>query len=487
METGHRLNSIVDDPHFGGGNLYRQLILNPNPLYNPDYRGFGPRFGLAYRLGNKTVLRGGFGVFTNVPPTVFPDQPLVNFPLATFSSQVNPPFSATPLPVTGVPTVTSLSGEPLPPNGNAKLIPPNTPVNMAPIAAFFGGPIITNLTSQSFKNGYTMAGNATVERELPASMTLQVSYALNNAVGLYSSAWPNAYTGALPQYAPYSPVNPGLGEFQLTDNHAHSTYNALQVQLRKVSAQHGLQFQAAYTWSKTIDNASTVWNGNNSANSGQQPNNPLCYACEKSDSGFHFPQRFVMNFQYTVPVDKWQSLDLLPKRLTGGWQLLSIISAQSGFPFTVNSPYGTAQFGTDTYLGYQPTRPDLLRQPTLNTAGGPAFFSNDVITDGVNLGQKYFGTPLVMLPGGTVAQAAPGNLGRNTFRTGSFSNFDFSLLKDTKLTENALLQFRAEFFNLFNQHAFGIPTQVLGGPGFGVANVTALPERQIQFGVRLVF
>ncbi len=108
-----------------------------------------------------------------------------------------------------------------------------------------------------------MAGNATVERELPGTMTLQVSYALNNAVGLYSSEWPNAYTGAEAQYAPYSAVNPGLGEFQLTDNHAHSTYNALQVQLRKVSSQHGLQFQAAYTWSKTIDNASTVWNGNN--------------------------------------------------------------------------------------------------------------------------------------------------------------------------------------------------------------------------------
>jgi len=487
VEADNRLNAIVDDPHFAGGNLFGQLILNPSPLYYPDHRGFGPRFGVAYRLGQKTALRGGFGVFTNVPPTVFPDQPLVNFPLATFSSQANPPFSATPLPVTGVPPVTSLSGQVMPPNGNTKLIPPNTPVNMAPIAAFFGGTIITNLTSQSFKNGYTMAGNATVERELPGAMTLQVSYAMNNGVGLYSSEWPNAYTGALPQYTPYSAVNPGIGEFQLTDNHAHSTYNALQVQLRKLSSQHGLQFQVAYTWSKTIDNASTVWNGFNSSNSGTQPNNPLCYACEKSDSGFDFPQRFVMNFQYSVPADKWQFLDSLPKRLTGGWQLLSIISAQSGFPFTVNSPYGTAQFGTDTYLGYQPTRPNLVQQPTLNTAGGPQFFSDAATSDGQTLGQQFFGTPLVTLPGGTVLQTAPGNLGRNTFRTGSFSNFDFSVLKDTKLTENTMLQFRAEFFNIFNQHAFNVPPPVLSDPGFGIATETALPERQIQFGLRFVF
>jgi hypothetical protein len=194
-----------------------------------------------------------------------------------------------------------------------------------------------------------------------------------------------------------------------------------------------------------------------------------------------------MNFQYSVPADKWQFLDSLPKRLTGGWQLLSIVSAQSGFPFTINSPYGTAQFGTDTYVGYQPTRPDLLQQPTLNTAGGPAFFSNDVISDGVTLGQKYFGTPTVTLPNGTVVQTAPGNLGRNTFRTGSFSNFDFSVLKDTKLTESMMLQFRAEFFNIFNQHAFGVPEQVLTNPGFGAATATVLPERQIQFGLRLVF
>jgi hypothetical protein len=426
-------------------------------------------------------------VFTNVPPTVFPDQPLVNFPLATFSSQVNPPFSTTPLPLSGIPPITSLSGQVLPPNGNTHLIPPNTPVNMAPIAAFFGGPIITNLTSQSFKNGYTMAGNVTVERELPGGIDLQLVYALNNAVGLYSSEWPNAYTGAARQYTPFSNVNPGLGEFQLTDNHAHSTYNSFQAQVRKVSSQHGIQFQAAYTYSKTIDNASTVWNGNSSSNSGTQPNSPLCYACEKSVSGFDFPQRFVANFQYTLPADKWNALSSLPKRLTGGWQALGIVSAQSGFPFTVNSPYGTAEFGTDTYTGFQPTRPDLLQQPSQSATGGPSFFSDDVLADSANLGQKYFGTPTVATTGGNTVQTAPGNLGRNTFRTHGFSNVDFSVLKDTRLTETKMLQFRAEFFNILNLHAFGIPGQVLNSSSFGVASSTALPERQIQFGLRLVF
>ena len=482
-EAGNRLNAIVDDPNFGGGNLFGQLILNPSPLYYPDYKGFGPRFGIAERIASKTVLRGGFGVFTNDPPTVFPDQALVNFPYASFSSTNNPTFSATPLSVVGLPPIMSLSGQVMPPNGDTQKIPPNTPVNLAPVAAFFGGPITTNLTSQNYKNGYTMAGNATLEQELPGNTALQVSYAMNNAIGLYSSEWPNAYNGAMPQYAPYSQVNPGLGEFQLTDNHAHSTYNALQVQLRKLSPEHGVQFQAAYTYSKTIDNASTVWNGNNSANSGQQPNNPLCYACEKSDSGFNFPQRFVMNFQYTVPADKWHFLSSLPGRVTRGWQVMSIISAQSGFPFTVNSPYGTQEFGTDTYVGYQPTRPFLSQQPTLQNGGGPSFFSSSVL----NNETQYFGIPTVTLANGTLVQTAPGNLGRNTFRTEPFSNFDFSVVKDTAISESKKLEFRAEFFNLFNQHAFGIPGQVLTSPAFGVSSSTALPERQIQFGLRFVF
>jgi len=490
-EAANRMDAIVDDPKFGGGNLFGHMILNPRPLYNPDYRSFGPRFGVAERLDNKTVVRGGFGVFTNVSPTVFPDQALVNFPYASFTSQTNPPFSATPLPVSGIPVLLSLSGQPMPPNGDTHNIPANTPVNLTPIAAFFGGGnpangrLLTNLTSMSYKNGYTMAGNLTMERELPAGMGLKVSYAMNNAVGLYSSEWPNGYTGA--QNAPYTAVDQGIGEFQLTDNHAHSTYNALQAQLRRLHDQHGFQFQVSYTYSKTIDNASTVWNGFSSSNSGTQPNNPNCYACEKSDSGFDFPHRLVMNFGYQLPFSRW--MGNAPKRLTEGWQVLSIISAQSGFPFTVNSPVGTTTFGSDTYTGFEPTRPNLVTAPTLSQAGGPNFFSDAVLA---NPGQ-FFATPLATSGPGKGLQLAPGNLGRNTFRTHPFSNLDFSLVKDTRLTESKTLQFRGEFFNLFNQHAFGVPGQVLPSPGqlsssFGVAaGSTALAERQIQFGLRFVF
>jgi hypothetical protein len=234
-----------------------------------------------------------------------------------------------------------------------------------------------------------------------------------------------------------------------------------------------------------MDNASTVWNGNSTSNSGMLQNNPFCTGCEKAVSGFDFPQRFVMNFDYKLPFDTAKFLSRVPSRVTNGWHVLSIISAQSGFPFTVNSPYGTQAYGTDEYIGYQATRPDLIQAPPLRSSGQPEeqFFASSVLQNSA----QYLGTPTVILPNGSEVQTAPGNLGRNTFRTNPFSNFDFSLLKDTRITESKTLQFRAEFFNLFNQHAFGIPGEVLTSPQFGIATSTVLAEREIQFGLRFIF
>jgi hypothetical protein len=214
------------------------------------------------------------------------------------------------------------------------------------------------------------------------------------------------------------------------------------------------------------------------------PNNLLCYSCEKAVSGFDFPHTLTLNFVYNIPTDKWQALSVLPRRLTAGWQITSIVRAQSGFPFTVTSPYGTEEFGTDTYAGFQPTRPFLVQQPTFRSSGDPQeqFFSNQMINDQ----SEFLATPTVTVNGAAV-QTEPGNLGRNTFRSDPFSNVDFSVIKDTKITERATIQFRSEFFNLLNQHAFASPVAVLGASGFGTSNSTVLSERQIQFALRLIF
>ncbi len=208
-------------------------------------------------------------------------------------------------------------------------------------------------------------------------------------------------------------------------------------------------------------------------------------------SGFDFLQRFVVNFIYELPADRWQALSPVPRRLTQGWQITGIHQLQSGFSFTVNSPFGTVAFGTDVYAGRGNVRPDLVPQPTLKSGPGPEeqFFSDAVVADGTNLGQQFFATPGAVAKGKPTGtpQDHPGNLGWNTFRTLGYSNVDFSLVKDTHITERTTIRFRAEFFNLFNQHAFQQPAAILGAPGFGIASATVLPERQIQFTLRFIY
>ncbi len=490
FETAGRLAGIIDSPNFvSDPSLFRRMVLNPDRIYREDYRGFAPRVGFAWNVEPKTVIRGGFAIFTNLPLSQTADQQGFNFPFSGTSAAPNLMFTASPRPLS-LPPLRDLAGNVVPEGGDSKRVPQNTPIDLTPYPG-----LLTNLTTNDYHNGYTMSGNFTVERELPFHTVLQAGYVFNNAVGLYASQYPNGYVGADPSIAVFTAVNPSLSEFQLTDNHAHSTYHSLQTTFRKSVPSAGLTFQLSYTYSKAIDNATTVYNGDG-ANSGVAPNDPTCWSCEKGRASFDVPHRVVVNFSYLLPFDK--AATKLPKRLTQGWTLWGIATASSGFPFTVLTPFGSKRYGIDNYAGGT-VRPDLVATPTLKQANqGPEeqFFSNEVLQDNAALTQavnnnesfqgRFFSIPLDTLNGTTV-QAHPGNLGRNTFRTAGFSNFDLSLAKDTRLFESALLQFRAEFFNILNQHAFSTPSRTLTSPGFGVSTSTRFDPREIQLGMRLVF
>lgn len=323
-EVGNRMARPEDQ-----GSLYGTFVVNPDPLWQPDYLAgnFGPRFGLAADLGHKTTFRGGFGVFTNMIPTVYPDQDLVNFPLASENYMLNAPYSLTPFSV-ALPVLTSTSGQPIAANGNTKTIPKNTPVNLAPYAAILGNLFVDD-PSDRMRNGYTMNGNVTLEHEFPGSIAVSAAYVANTGVSLYNQWYPNAYSGAEPQYTPYSNITPGLGEMQVFYNGGHSSYNALQIQARRISRSHGIQFQANYTWAKDMTDADSVWN--TGATNMQNPN---CLRCEYAPAAYNIVQRFVANFEYDLPIGHWDSLSRLPKRLTNGWEFLGIFQAQTGYPFT---------------------------------------------------------------------------------------------------------------------------------------------------------
>ena len=488
-EVGDRFSLPADY-----GSLYGHFVVNPQPLWPPDKVSgdFGPRFGLALDLGRNTVLRGGFGIFTNMIVTVYPDQALVNFPVASLSYLPSAPYSITPLPVS-LPTLTSTSGQPLAANGNTKTVPPNSPINYAPyvpIIGLLGG----DYPSDRMRNGYTINGNFTLEHQFPGGIAVQASYINNTGVSLWNQGYPNAFDGAEPQYAPYSQITPGLTEVQVFYNAGHSSYNGLQVWARKISPAHGITFQANYTWAKDMTDTDAVWSAPGPSGA-ITLNNPQCIRCEYAPASYSIAQRFVANFEYELPFAHWQAA---PKRLTQGWKMLGIFSAQSGFPFTVVSSYPSLQYGYDVYDGVG-ARPFLLqratRSPNYKGGCGPQYFSNTVL--GLNpttcaslygVGTGFFGLPTVTSPvTGAYVLPTPGNLGRNTFTGPGLSNLDFSVIKDTKITESKTLQFRAEFFNILNEATFYTPGETLGSPSFGLSTGTATTEREIQLGLRLIF
>jgi hypothetical protein len=471
-EIENRLGGVADS-----GPLYGHFVLNPEPLYQPDRLSFAPRFGVAYHATNRTVLRGGLAIFTNTIPMVYPDQSAVNFPLASYSALSSPLYSLTPLPVS-LPTLTSITGAAMPPNGNPKDIPANTPVNLTPIAAQTG-PIIGDWASDQMKNGYTLTGNFTIEQQLPQDMAVQMSYLTNNGIDLYQSSYPNSFTGAQPANAPYTKVTPGLGEIEIFYNEAVSHYNALQVQARKNSPVHGIQYQVNYTWGKDLTDADAVWSAPGTSG-GVTQNNPKCITCEYAPASYDLRQRFVANFSYTIP-GAW---GVVPKSISKGWQALGIYTAQTGFPFTVVGPYGTFEYGYDSLNGVG-ARPFFIKRATDDPQHRAQFFSSDTI----NNSASYFGVPTMTsnIAGVGTVQTGPGDEKRNTYTGPGWWNLDFSVAKDTHLTEALNMQFRAEFFNILNHPTFGTPGGTIGSSNFGLSTATQSSEREMQFALRFMF
>jgi hypothetical protein len=470
-EIENRLGGITEQ-----GPLAGHFVLSPQPLYPSQKVNFAPRLGLAYAASNRTVIRGGFAIFTNIIPTVYPDQAAVDFPIASLSYLTSPTYSLAPLSVS-LPALESTSGVVMPPGGSTKNIPANTPVNLSPIAALIG-PVAGYWGSNLLKNGYTVTGNLTLEQRLPADMALQMSYITSNALNLYNAAYPNAYNGAESIYTPYTNVTPGLGEFQLSKNQGISHYNGLQVQMRKISPLHGLQYQANYTWASTLTDSDSVFSGSG-VSGGISLNNPTCIRCEYSRASFAVRQRFIGNFSYNIP-GRW---GFVPAMISSGWQMLGIYSAQTGFPFSVVGSVGTEQYGFDSLNGVG-ARPFAVKAATKAPSGKPQFFSSDVI----NNTSDYYSSPQVFSANlNANVQTAPGDLPRNIYTGPSWWNADYSLLKDTHLAERLNMQFRAEFFNIFNHPTFNTPTSVIGNGSFGLSTATQTSERQIQFGARLMF
>jgi hypothetical protein len=345
--------------------------------------------------------------------------------------------------------------------------------------------------AKDFRDGYIATYTAGIDHDL-GFVKLAASYVATTGIHLASVYSPNSYGGADPSFAPFTQFDSsghaigGLGPESIMSSGSHSTYHSLQAGITKNSARAGLGLQVSYTFSKSIDDTSAVLGGTFGASGvvlQTLPQNPWNPAAEKAPSTFDVRHIFALSIIQLLPLERVHFLQPLGNTLIKGWQVLNITTATSGPPFTVYSGVqqtGAGAGGTD--------RPDLLSQPSFSTS---RTVREDYFGRGLS-NTSFFYIP-IDLPGGTGPNSGRfGTLGRNTFRAPGFLNFDFAVIKDTPFghrgnAELGTLEFRAEFFNIFNIVNFGLPSNVLRGTGFGVISKTSGTSRQIQFSLKILF
>ena len=304
-----------------------------------------------------------------------------------------------------------------------------------------------------------------------------------------ASACPASLPAGTIYYPTTNKANPNVANTTSWVSQGSSSYNALEVDLRRTIT-HGLAFRANYTYARNLDDGS-AWNTSVSANTPafvSYPNNP---ALDWGPSATDLRHVAAFNASYELPFGNGKALlngsGPWTDRLVGGWTLSGIANVQTGFPFTPQ-------------LGYNPTGSGDTRNP-VRPNRNPAF-SGSLYTHGTTAQRvaQYFNPAAFSAP----AYGTVGNASRDSLTGPGYSDLDLSLTKNTRLTERVRAQFRAEAFNVLNHTNLQTPTPTVftSGPTQGTtANQTtaaatnptagvvtsAGTSRQIQLGVKLLF
>jgi len=279
------------------------------------------------------------------------------------------------------------------------------------------------------------------------------------------------YSGCTLADPPTSCVYSSVGEIA---GIASSSYNALQTSLRKRFS-HGLSFLASYTWSHSIDDVSSF----NITGSASQPvagendlaQNPFDLAAERGPSMFDARNRLVLSYQWSIPFLEHSSTWY--GHVLGNWQLNGIFTAMSGTPFTVfDSNDVSLQGQAPEISGFSSNRPDVIGNPNSGPRTAAEWFN-------VNAFQKLQPDPLGRFE-------VFGDEGRNAVLGPGYVNWDFSALKNIRLTESKELQFRGELFNVLNHTNFRLPVSDIESPTFGQIQSDVSP-RVIQVAMKFLF
>jgi hypothetical protein len=503
-ERAHRTSSFLNAfPPAGAGQEY---LINPQPTYQSGWSGWGPRVQIDWNAPGKVRVHAG-GAITVIPPNIWQDNlltgstPFVVYPRvnAAKSGEIAYGFKITPdeIPLTYTP-----QGQNVFASGDPKKVPANTVMDVnryqQDLAALAPGHQLSllNLSAMDrrFGDGFLQTWTLGLERSF-GRLTADAAYVGTESFHLPRMSYPNAYQGGEAGFAPFTnfdssgTVTGGFGIESVVTDTAHSSYNALQTSLAGQVGHGGPALQAGYTWGKSLDDVSGLQGGTGSAGAVVvfSPQNPFDTHAEKGPSNFDVAHAFTVSAAQDLHLQDLAFLRTLAPVMTKGWQLLSISTITSGSPFTVYSGLQQTGFGTNGA-----DRPDQIGKPGLSTAHSSTRPREDYFGRGTS-NASYFSIP-VGIPGGSGPNSGRfGTLGRNSFRGPAYYDFDYALIKTTPIgrrqsgLERADLQFRGEFFNLFNVVNMGLPANTLEGSGFGVISKTAGTSRQIQFSLKLIY
>lgn len=398
------------------GNLAMVGTDGLHSAYNRDLNNFGPRLGFAWNAFPKTVVRGAYGIYYDYVP-----QDLL---IANFTNSAG--LATNPI---GPQPVVSLSNnyDSTAFNGTN----PGGPIFSAPSGPFPPQGADVFITPRNLVTPYMQNWNLNIEQELSHTLALQLGYVGSKGsklVRLRDANQPDIFGNRnnFPQYG-------FVDEFASI---SASTYDALQATLRTRSY-HGLSGFAGYTWSKSLDDASDGIDFNFATVALPQNSNNL--AAEHGPSNFDTRHRFTGAFTYDVPTFRGG------RRLGSGWQLNTIVTAQSGRPVPIVNSDDTSGANFDVF----PTPSNFHQRPNVVPGVNPINANWESGPDTIGyLNGAAFADP----PFGTF-----GNLGRNAIYGPHFWNVDFAVNKMTAITEHVNLQLRAEFFNIFNHPNFALP------------------------------
>ena len=414
-EERNRLSILNTDPTSGG----LEFVGSPglSSLYPKDFNNFGPRIGFAWdAVGTgKTVLRGGWGLaYDAFSQDFFAGQ----LPFNTFNpGPAFNPGGPSPILFSFSPVDTISSGSPV-----------------FPASGFSDSDVFT--VSQKLRTPYMQNFSLNVQQQLGSSVAFQIGYVGSTGRKLFTyrdinQGLPNI-SGRPFDNGPFAPSGGTFFYVNQFESAATSSYNSLQTSLN-LRNWHGLSSTVNYTWGHSLDTAS---DGQDFVANATQPDNSFNPAAEKASSNFDIRNGFKWFFGYEFPKTN--------SKLSSGWGVDGVLSLTSGQPFSVTYQFEDDYNGTGEFFG----RPDLVGDPSAGTRTPDRF---------LNLGA--FQAPCAPDGAGFCAPGTQhfGNLPRNAFVGPSFRNFDFSISKNTALTEKLNMQLRIDFFNIFNHPNFSNP------------------------------